>query len=869
VSNHFSHSKNLVQSYYDGCGQKDPIRIVIAASSAHSSSGGAEDLIRQQLLDVLSSQLLASSSPVDNQDNDATAAAAPESPIVQLRSEPLTKKAKNAAAADTRLQSILRQMVEPTEFLRFSADTQFSQYPEIAAGLVVLLETLGWYPTLPPHLFDDNDDDSSIVSNRITRLSHAPLPDCLYMDATAAEALHIWPPPNAAQQIVTGGTSQNNSIYGILASACSTSTGKTLLKHWLQQPLIDIQHIQTRQDAVAALVEQSIARDAIRSEGLRLFASTNLTKLAEQLATYQNQNNHDDDDNNNETDPSNPPHFNTRKALQTLYDLYLVAFQKIPLLTEQLVSGFTDASSSPPPPQLLQSLIEALQTIAQELERSIELAQAVLDLSLAPREFAVQSDYKEELKDIRHELEAIEAELQQCKEDMNETWARVSGGNGNSNAVRLEQESSSTEGGATTSTGWQFRLPNTNDSKILQNQLSDLVRVRKILKNGVYFTTPQLEQLSCQQAALQAEYDRHSRQVVQDAMAVAATYAPVIARASEAVCHLDVLVALAHAAVYSSPHGTYCRPTLTDSEQDGAAIILKAARHPCVELQESIEFIPNDYKLAFGESSFVIVTGPNMGGKSTYIRALGAIVVLAQIGAFVPCESAHINVCHHILARVGAGDMQDRGISTFMAEMLESSSILRTATKRSLIIIDELGRGTSTFDGYGLARAISEYIIQQIGCYTVFATHFHELTVLEELEPSVHNCHVTAQKDEQGQRGLTFLYEVKPGPCLESFGIQVAEMAHVPKVVIQDAKRRARELENFEYRKKIRTTTAQNDEEEEAKGAKMVVDHESSEAASAAISWVNRFRRLHQDILTKQYNSDAEKKQALLQMMTA
>jgi DNA mismatch repair protein MSH2 len=632
---------------------------------------------------------------------------------------------------------------------------------------------------------------------------------------------------------------------------------------------------------VAALVEKSIARDAIRSEGLRLFASTNLTKLAEQLATYGPTNSHpqDDDDNNNnnegETDQSNP-RFNTRKALQTLYDLYLVAFQKIPLLTEQLVSGFSTFASDAPPPELLKSRIEALQTVGHELERSVELVQAVLDLSLAPREFAVQPDYKEELKDVRNELEDIEAELQQCKEDMNETWGRVSGGNGNSNAVRLERESSSSSssegGGATTSTssssGWQFRLPNTNDSKILQNQLSDVVRVRKILKNGVYFTTPQLEQLSCQQAALQAEYDRHSRQVVKDAMAVASTYAPVIARASEAVSHLDVLVALAHAAVYSSPHGTYCRPTLTDSDQEGAAIILKAARHPCVELQDSIEFIPNDYKLVFGESSFVLVTGPNMGGKSTYIRALGAIVVLAQIGAFVPCESAQINICHHILARVGAGDMQDRGISTFMAEMLESSSILRTATKRSLIIIDELGRGTSTFDGYGLARAISEYIVQQIGCYTVFATHFHELTVLEELEPSVHNCHVTAQKDEQGQGGLTFLYEVKPGPCLESFGIQVAEMAHVPKIVIQDAKRRARELENFEYRKKIRSTSAQNDEEEEAKGA-MVVDHDSSEAASAAISWVNRFRRLPKDIFTKEYGSDAEKKHALLQMMTA
>ena len=174
------------------------------------------------------------------------------------------------------------------------------------------------------------------------------------------------------------------------------------------------------------------------------------------------------------------------------------------------------------------------------------------------------------------------------------------------------------------------------------------------------------------------------------------------------------------------------RPTFVNedgTESDSIRVI--GARHPCVELQDDVEYIPNDYVLEREGSRLMLVTGPNMGGKSTYIRALGAIAVMAQVGSFVPASEARLCVLEMVLARVGASDATQRGISTFMAEMIDASAILASATSRSLVIIDELGRGTSTFDGFGLAWSISEYLLKRTRCFTLFATHYHELTQLD------------------------------------------------------------------------------------------------------------------------------------------
>lgn len=256
------------------------------------------------------------------------------------------------------------------------------------------------------------------------------------------------------------------------------------------------------------------------------------------------------------------------------------------------------------------------------------------------------------------------------------------------------------------------------------------------------------------------------------------------------VATLDVLGALAEVAIQNG----YVRPRLNS---DGA-LRIRAGRHPVIEKTLAAgRFVPNDVGFDQHDQRLIILTGPNMSGKSSYMRQTGLIVLMAQMGSFIPAESAEIGVTDRIFTRVGAVDDIATGQSTFMVEMMETSNILHHATRRSLILLDEIGRGTSTFDGVSIAWSVSEYIAREIGARTLFATHYHELNRLAEMVPGVQNYQVSVQENADG---IVFLHRVVPGGADRSYGIEVARLAGLPAKVLG----RARELLNdIEKRSRI------------------------------------------------------------------
>lgn len=589
------------------------------------------------------------------------------------------------------------------------------------------------------------------------------------LDAAALRALNLMPGPRDG--------SKTMSLFGLL-NHCKTPVGGRLLAQWLKQPLMSLVEIEKRQQLVEAFVMDTELRQTMQEEHLR--SIPDLYRLAKRFQRKQ-------------------------ANLEDVVRAYQVVI-RLPGFMGTL-EGVIDEQYQGP---LEAEYTSKLRGFSESLGKLAEMVETTVDLDALDRhEFIIKPEFDDSLRIIRKKLDKLRRDMDQehrgTSQDLNQEVNK-----------KLFLENHRTH-------GWCFRLTR-NEASCIRNKKSYLEISTQ--KNGVYFTTNALQALRRDHDQLSHSYSRTQSSLVTEVVSVAASYTPVLESLAAILAHLDVIVSFAHVSVHAP--STYVRPKM--HARGTGDTILKEARHPCMECQDDISFITNDVELRRDSSRFLIITGPNMGGKSTYIRTIGTIALLAQVGCFVPCTEASLTIFDCVLARVGASDSQLKGVSTFMAEMLETANILKSATRDSLIIIDELGRGTSTYDGFGLAWAISEEIVKGIGAFGCFATHFHELTALADRYPdAVKNLHVVAfvgggeknaaANSDDGGKGkkseVTLLYRVEPGISDQSFGIHVAELVRFPEKVVNMARRKAEELEDFSTGHEVKMEDCSKEDVEE------------------------------------------------------
>ncbi|HEX5410815.1 MAG TPA: DNA mismatch repair protein MutS [Terriglobia bacterium] len=315
---------------------------------------------------------------------------------------------------------------------------------------------------------------------------------------------------------------------------------------------------------------------------------------------------------------------------------------------------------------------------------------------------------------------------------------------------------------------------------------------KQTLVNAERFSTPELKELEAKILDAEERSQTLERELFVEIRRAVGAEARRIRQTAQALAELDVLACFAHLAAENN----YCRPEFSDNGE----MVIFQGRHPVIEhimtREEAGHFIPNDLYLNPTSDILIIVTGPNMGGKSTYLRQTALIALMMQMGSFVPAERAKLPIFDRIFTRIGASDNLARGRSTFMVEMTETATILNTATPRSLVLLDEIGRGTATFDGLAIAWAVVEHLLMHTRARTLFATHYHELTELEELLPGVRNYHVSVK--ESGSN-VIFLRKVEPGSADKSYGIEVARLAGLPTNVVDRAREVLKRHEQSEH----------------------------------------------------------------------
>eukprot|EP00090_Calanus_glacialis_P000024 TRINITY_DN10022_c0_g1_i1.p1 TRINITY_DN10022_c0_g1~~TRINITY_DN10022_c0_g1_i1.p1 ORF type:complete len:917 (-),score=322.44 TRINITY_DN10022_c0_g1_i1:110-2860(-) len=556
------------------------------------------------------------------------------------------------------------------------------------------------------------------------------------LTSRAMAGLNVFPSPT--------NPSPHSSLYAILNQTRSPGGGR-LLQQWLKQPLLDPVMINERLDLVEIMVNSTEMRQMLFEDHLRKFPD--FQRLSAKFGS-------------------------SKASLQDMYKVYVSLSKLDPLvncLQEYAGEGNNYAT-------LQDNFIKDFQEAQKDFEKFYQMVETTLDLKQVDQgQFLIKPDFDDNLGELREQLDNVE---QKVRDQEGKASAELGVERGK--VLKLEHSGQH---------GYYFRLTMKEEKIVRGNKNFTIMEANK---SGIKFRNSRLEQLNDSHADLSKKYEEQQRSIVNEMVAISSGYTEPMSHLGQVISKLDVLVSLAVAAV-SAPT-QFCRPkVLANTPSQAAQLHLTQLRHPIVELQDSVNYIPNDVQFS-PDSTLHLITGPNMGGKSTYLRSVGMAVLMAQCGSFVPAETAEMTVMDSILVRIGASDCQVDGISTFMAEMVETHSILSTATASSLVLIDELGRGTSTYDGFGLAWAVSDHIARVIKCPTLFTTHYTELTELADQVETVTNFHVSALISEEK---LTLLYQLQPGVCDQSFGIDVAKIANFPEEVIENAKKRIAKLEGI------------------------------------------------------------------------
>jgi len=566
----------------------------------------------------------------------------------------------------------------------------------------------------------------------ITRLRAYEPDEHVSLDATTQRNLEL-------VETMTGG---GRSLLSVVDHTV-TAAGGRLLKEWLTRPLRSRADLEHRQEGVAALASDAMARERLRE---LLEDAYDLERLASRTVSGS----------------AGP------EALVRVRE------------TLGLVPDLVDTVSTS---RLADSPVAA---VLDDLDREAAAdLHAALDAALAGEaraagEGLVRPGFDEELDDLVSEHEAALEWIETLpeREKRRTELSRVTVDRNKTDGYYIQVGKSETD-----------RVP-------------DEYEGIKTLKNSERYVTPELREKEREILGLEERRAEVERRVFEGLRERVADRADLLQSAGRALAELDTLASMAVHAVRND----WVRPDLVGED----TLHLEAARHPVVEQVE--EFVPNDLHLD-RDRRFLVVTGPNMSGKSTYMRQAALVVLLAQAGSFVPARSARIGLVDGIFTRVGALDELAQGRSTFMVEMQELSHILHSATEDSLVVLDEVGRGTATYDGISIAWAATEYFVNTVRSKTLFATHYHELTALADRLPGVHNVHMTA---DERDGDVTFLRTVEEGPADRSYGVHVADLAGVPEPVVERARdvlRRLREDEAIDVQGSERAGGEGGDEE--------------------------------------------------------